>query len=86
MHFRAVPALLAIAATPTFAAGLPGLQQGFETTVRPFVTKYCIGCHSGQMPAAQFDLKSYTSVEMIREDFARWELLAERLDGEGNAA
>ncbi len=79
MQLRAVFALLAIAALPAIAAPPPALEQQFEQTVRPFVTKYCIGCHSGQMPAAQFDLKSYTSLDMVTEDFPRWSLLMDRL-------
>ena len=31
------------------------------------------------MAPAQFDLKSYTSVDMVTDDFARWALLAQRL-------
>ena len=31
------------------------------------------------MAPAQFDLKSYSSVDMVADDFARWALLAERL-------
>lgn len=80
MHFRAVPALLAVAVTPEIVASTPALQQGFDATARPYIVKYCTGCHSGPMPAAQFDLKSYTSVEMIRADFSRWQLVAERLE------
>jgi hypothetical protein len=80
MHFRAVSALLAFATTPALAGNSLELQQGFDTTVRPFVARYCVGCHSGQMPAAQFDLKSYTSAEMVRVDFSRWELLTQRLE------
>jgi mono/diheme cytochrome c family protein len=57
----------------------PVLDQQFEHTVRPFVTKYCVGCHSGQMPAAQFDLKSYSTVDSVIADYARWSLLADRL-------
>ena len=79
MQLRAVLALLALAALPAIAAHPPALEQQFEQTVRPFVTKYCIGCHSGQMPAAQFDLKSYTSLDMVTEDFPRWSLLMDRL-------
>src|SRR3954454_689010 len=79
MHFRAVSALFAVSASLAAPATPPTLQQGLDETVRPFVTKYCAGCHSGQMPAAQFDLKSYTSAEMVRADFPRWELLTQRL-------
>jgi hypothetical protein len=76
---RAASLLLAIAALPLAGATAPVLDQQFTQTVRPFVTKYCIGCHSGQTPAAQFDLKSYTSTDMVKDDFARWSLLADRL-------
>jgi Protein of unknown function (DUF1592)/Protein of unknown function (DUF1588)/Protein of unknown function (DUF1587)/Protein of unknown function (DUF1595)/Protein of unknown function (DUF1585) len=57
----------------------PSINQQFDQTVRPFVGKYCVACHSGKMAPAQFDLKSYTSVDMVTDDFARWALLAERL-------
>ena len=57
----------------------PQLDQQFEHTVKPFVGKYCVTCHSGKMAPAQFDLKSYTNVDMVADDFARWALLAERL-------
>src|ERR1700689_2299219 len=69
-------ASMAAAATP---APTPGIDQQFEQTVKPFVGKYCVACHSGKMAPAQFDLKSYTSVDMVSDDFARWALLAERL-------
>jgi Protein of unknown function (DUF1592)/Protein of unknown function (DUF1588)/Protein of unknown function (DUF1587)/Protein of unknown function (DUF1595)/Protein of unknown function (DUF1585) len=71
-------ASMANAATPApFPA--PSIDQQFEQTVKPFVGKYCVACHSGKMAPAQFDLKSYTSVDMVADDFARWALLAERL-------
>jgi hypothetical protein len=78
MDLRAFPVLLAIAALPADAA-VPKLDTDFEQTVRPFVTKYCIGCHSGQNPAAQFDLKSYTTLDMVTRDYSRWALVAKRL-------
>ncbi len=78
MKLRAVSALLAVA-IPGTGATAPALEQQFEHTVRPFVMKYCAGCHSGPMAAAQFDLKSYTSVGMVTADFPRWALVMERL-------
>ncbi len=78
MNLRAVPVMLAIAAIPA-AAVTPALDRQFEQTVRPFVTQYCIGCHSGPTPAAQFDLKAYTSMEMVTRDYPRWALVLERL-------
>ena len=60
-------------------AAIPPIDQQFEQTVRPFVGKYCVACHSGKTAPAQFDLNPYTSVDMVTDDFARWALLAERL-------
>jgi hypothetical protein len=70
---------LAIAALPAAGAAPLRLDAEFEQTVRPFVTKYCIGCHSGQNPAAQFDIKSYTTVDTVTRDYPRWALVMKRL-------
>jgi hypothetical protein len=79
MYLRAVPFFLAVAVMPAASAATPALDRQFEQTVRPFVAKYCIGCHSGQMPAAQFDLKAYTSMDMVTRDYPRWALVMQRL-------
>jgi hypothetical protein len=55
------------------------LEQQFAQTVRPFVQKYCVDCHGGDSPAAQFDLDSYTTVHSVVRDNARWALAAGRL-------
>jgi hypothetical protein len=78
MQFRVASLILAIIAMRA-ASATPPLGQQFKETVRPFVMKYCAGCHSGQTPAAQFDLKSYTSMEAVTADFPHWVLLMERL-------
>jgi hypothetical protein len=77
MRLRACPAILAIVAIPARAASPSDLDRQFERTIRPFVTKYCIGCHSGQAPAAQFDLKAYTSLDLVTRDYPRWALVME---------
>jgi hypothetical protein len=79
MSYRTLPVILAIAAIPAANAATPALDRQFEQTVKPFVTKYCYGCHSGQMPAAQFDLKAYTSMDMVARDYPRWALVMQRL-------
>ena len=79
MKLPAVTALFISAGLPSFGATLPVIEQQFHETVKPFVAKYCFGCHSGKTPAAQFDLKSYTSAEMVTEDFPRWALMMDRL-------
>ncbi len=70
--------LFACVSTSAFADS-PALQKQLDGTVKPFVGKYCVGCHSGAQPTAQLDLKSFATVDQVREDFGRWALLAERL-------
>jgi hypothetical protein len=74
-----VLSLLLSVAVPAFAADSGELQNRLDNTVKPFVGKYCVGCHSGAQPTGQFDLKSYTSMDQVKEDFPRWSLLADRL-------
>jgi hypothetical protein len=76
MHFRA---LLVLFAVPWSAAAQPALNRQFQKDVRPFVTRYCAGCHSGQSPAGQFDLKSYTTLDQVTHDYNRWALVADKL-------
>ncbi len=83
MKFRTLVLSLPFAAASLAQAAnpkpTPNLDQQFQQTVKPFVGKYCVACHSGKMAPAQFDLKSYTSVDMVTDDFARWALLSDRL-------
>jgi hypothetical protein len=71
--------IVAFSAIPAANAANSGLDQQFAQTVRPFVTKYCVGCHSGQSPAAQLDLKSYTTMDDVARDHTRWSMVAEKL-------
>jgi hypothetical protein len=75
----ALPIVLAASAIPAASAAPPILERQFEQNVRPFVTRYCIQCHSGQTPAAQFDLKAYTTMETATRDYPRWALVLEKL-------
>ena len=78
MYCRLFPIIFTVAYA--VAAPSPSLDQQFQQTVRPFLAKHCLGCHSGQNPAAQFDLKGYTSLEMVTRDYPRWALVMERLE------
>ncbi len=87
MQSRALPVVLALAGIPAAgASNTAALDQQFEQTVKPFVAKYCVGCHSGQTPAAQFDLKSYTTLDMVTRDFPRWALVLDQAHRAGDAA
>jgi mono/diheme cytochrome c family protein len=64
-----------------YSAELTDMQiaQQFTQSVRPFVTAYCLGCHSGEKAAAQFDLRKYAAVADTIKDHARWALVSEKL-------
>ena len=56
------------------------LERRFVRNVQPFLTSYCIGCHSGDTPAAQFDLRPYSSLAAVIRDYPRWAVLLDRLN------
>jgi hypothetical protein len=55
------------------------VERRFAQTVRPFLTSYCVGCHGGRTPAAQFDLRSYSTTAAVIRDMAHWNLVLEKL-------
>src|ERR1700688_3615671 len=55
------------------------LERRLAQTVRPFLTAYCVGCHSGSTPAPQFDLQTYSTMAEVTRDFAHWNLVLEKL-------
>src|ERR1700676_1293521 len=77
MQFRALSAVLVMTALSASGAPAPALDRQFQQTVRPFVAKYCTGCHSGPTPAAQFDLKAYATMDTVTRDYPRWALVLE---------
>ena len=71
--------IIVISAFPAANAAHSSLEQQFAQTVQPFVAQYCIGCHSGKTPAAQFDLKAYSTMDTVVRDYPRWALVLEKL-------
>jgi Protein of unknown function (DUF1592)/Protein of unknown function (DUF1588)/Protein of unknown function (DUF1587)/Protein of unknown function (DUF1585)/Protein of unknown function (DUF1595) len=55
------------------------LAEGFTKTVKPFLNSYCVKCHSGEKPKADFDLAGFSSVETIIADQPHWALVLEKL-------
>jgi hypothetical protein len=56
------------------------LARQFTQTVRPFLTTYCAGCHSGAEPAASFDVQRYATMESVVQDFGHLILLARKIE------
>jgi len=55
------------------------LEHSFEQTVRPFLATYCVACHSGSAPAANLNLKSYSTVADVVQDLSHWNAVVGRL-------
>lgn len=55
------------------------LDRVFARDIRPFLDKHCTSCHSGQAPAAQFDLQPYANTASVVKDFMRWQLVLDKL-------
>jgi Protein of unknown function (DUF1592)/Protein of unknown function (DUF1588)/Protein of unknown function (DUF1587)/Protein of unknown function (DUF1585)/Protein of unknown function (DUF1595) len=70
-----------ILAVTALAADTPSqdLDRRFNDAIRPFLRTYCVTCHGGQKPAAQFDLGAYGSTASVANDFAHWTLLRNRV-------
>ncbi|HEY4259775.1 MAG TPA: DUF1587 domain-containing protein, partial [Schlesneria sp.] len=56
------------------------LAQRFNKQVQPFLQTYCVECHSGVKPKSDFDLSTFTTLEAVTKDHARWGLVLERLN------
>jgi hypothetical protein len=74
-----VAGIIALRVTAAADAVNSDLEHRFSQTVRPFLTSYCVGCHGGANPAAQFDLRQYSTVAAVVQDYARWNLVLEKL-------
>ena len=55
------------------------MERGFAALVRPFIETYCVTCHGGEKPKADFDLSHYSTMESIVRDHRHWELVLEKL-------
>jgi mono/diheme cytochrome c family protein len=57
----------------------PEVERGFTQTVQPFLNTYCTSCHGGAKPAAQLDLRQYSTAASVVQDFSRWNRVLARL-------
>ena len=55
------------------------IDRQFKDTIRPFLSTYCLGCHGTNAPAAQFDMRSYSTIEAVVADLGHWQLMSTRL-------
>src|ERR1700722_12000882 len=91
MLFRStVAALIVIVIAIAFRAASPAtaaeptagkLDVQFAKTVHPFVTTYCISCHSGDKPKGDFNIKDYGGLAAVEADSSEWTLVREKIAG-----
>lgn len=55
------------------------VERAFTDTVQPFLTAYCTSCHGGDKPAAQLDLRQYSTAESVVQDFSRWDRVLNKI-------
>src|SRR5262245_28106985 len=55
------------------------LEQKFDQSIKPFLSTYCASCHASSAPAAQFDIRPYTSLPSVVSDFGHWNLILDKL-------
>ena len=56
-----------------------GLEQRFQSKMKPFLDAYCLSCHDREKPKGDLDLSPFTSAVEVAHDFARWELILDKL-------
>ena len=72
-------AVSAAMAAPSADAVERDLGRRFDGAVRPFLDRFCLGCHDKEKPKGDFDLSPYLRVEDVVRDAARWEIVLDKL-------
>jgi mono/diheme cytochrome c family protein len=55
------------------------LETQFAAKVRPFLDRYCVGCHGPKKQSASLDLSTDTTAAAVVKNAKQWELVLERL-------
>ena len=56
------------------------VSRGFNKIISPFLTTYCLDCHSSKRQEAKLDLSSYSSAKSVANAHQTWEIVLERLE------
>src|SRR5262249_48281846 len=56
------------------------LADQFQTTTRPVVRQFCLGCHSTEEQEGDLDLERFATLTDVRRDTKVWQKVAEMLD------
>ena len=55
------------------------VADGFRDDIRPFITRYCLECHSTADKTAEIDLERFASAADVAADPTPWQLVADQL-------
>jgi mono/diheme cytochrome c family protein len=67
-------------ATPT-AANVPATPDGFDTLVRPFLSRNCFTCHGNKKQEKGLNLQSFETARSLVDHGDRWEEVISKLRG-----
>ena len=56
------------------------LDADYKKSVRPLLSKYCLGCHSTKKKIGELDLERFTTFALVRTGTKSWLKVAEMLD------
>jgi hypothetical protein len=56
------------------------LPNDFNTVVRPFLSKYCLSCHSTAAKRGSLDLERFTTPDAARKDLKPWQGVIDHLE------
>src|SRR5262245_3250219 len=56
------------------------LADQFQTTTRPVIQQFCLGCHSTEEQEGELDLERFATLTDVRRDTKVWQKVAEMLD------
>jgi hypothetical protein len=63
-------------------SGNDPLEERFTTRVRPFLERYCFGCHGQEKHKAALDLSRDSTVTAVANNLDRWQQVLDRLRAE----
>ena len=73
---------LSVHAAPVDPASVSALNDGFRTTIAPFLQSFCLDCHGESDPEAKLDLSVYRAANAVAKHHQTWATVLERLESE----
>jgi hypothetical protein len=85
VRFALVGCALTLLAITTVTVGQgekPMADPAAEYTknIQPFLSQYCLGCHSTKKKKGELDLERFASLDLVRKDTLAWQSVAEMLE------